>query len=137
PTRELAEQIHEAIDAMGGGTGFKSTTIYGGVSINPQISRLRRGTDIVIACPGRLLDHINQGTIDLRALEVLVLDEADHMFDMGFLPDIRRILAKLPRARQTLLFSATMPEDIRRLAREILDEPVTVEIAHTAPAETV
>ncbi len=137
PTRELAEQIHQALDAMGHGTGLKSTTIYGGVSINPQIARLRRGADIVVACPGRLLDHINQGTINLDALEVLVLDEADHMFDMGFLPDIRRILAKLPRTRQTLLFSATMPTDIRRLARDILNDPATVEIAHTAPADTV
>lgn len=137
PTRELAEQIHEAIGAMGGGIGLKSLTVYGGVSINPQIARLRRGADIVVACPGRLLDHINQRTIDLSALEVLVLDEADHMFDMGFLPNIRRILAKLPRTRQTLLFSATMPTDIRRLAEEILNDPVTVQIAHTAPAETV
>jgi ATP-dependent RNA helicase RhlE len=92
PTRELAEQIHESINALGFQTKLRSMTIYGGVGVNPQIQKLRAGVDIVVACPGRLLDHINQGTINLAQTEVLVLDEADRMFDMGFLPDIRRIL---------------------------------------------
>jgi ATP-dependent RNA helicase RhlE len=116
---------------------LKSITVYGGVGVNPQIEKLRRGVEIVVACPGRLLDHIGQGTIDLSRLEVLVLDEADQMFDMGFLPDIRRILKHLPQKRQTLLFSATMPDDIRRLANDILAEPVTVQVGNTAPPVTV
>jgi len=116
PTRELAEQINEAFAAYGKQTRLTSTTIYGGVGINPQVAALRRGVDIVVACPGRLLDHIGQGNIDLSHLEVLVLDEADQMFDMGFLPDIRRILRAVPKNRQTLLFSATMPDAIRGLA---------------------
>jgi ATP-dependent RNA helicase RhlE len=110
PTRELAEQIHESIKQLSQKTRLKSVTIYGGVPVNPQIEKLKRGVDIVVACPGRLLDHINQGNIDLGGIEVLVLDEADRMFDMGFLPDIRRILKHLPSKRQTLLFSATMPK---------------------------
>ena len=116
PTRELAEQINEAFTAYGQQTRLTSTTIYGGVGSNPQVAALRRGVDIVVACPGRLLDHIGQGNIDLSHLEVLVLDEADQMFDMGFLPDIRRILKAVPKKRQTLLFSATMPDAIRGLA---------------------
>jgi ATP-dependent RNA helicase RhlE len=137
PTRELAEQIHEAIGALGRQTKLRSITIYGGVGVNPQIQKLRAGVDIVVACPGRLLDHINQGTIDLSRIEVLVLDEADRMFDMGFLPDIRRILKHVPAKRQTLLFSATMPDDIRKLAHEVLHNPVTVQVGHTAPVNTV
>jgi len=137
PTRELAEQINEAICVLGKRTGLRSATVYGGVSFNPQVSNLRRGAEIVVACPGRLLDHIGQGTINLSRLEVLVLDEADHMFDMGFLPDIRRILKHLTSRRQTLLFSATMPEDIRSLAGDILNEPVTVRVGDTLAAETV
>jgi ATP-dependent RNA helicase RhlE len=137
PTRELAEQIHEAIGALSGRTGLRSVTVYGGVSIRPQQARLKRGVEIVVACPGRLLDHLSQGTVDLSRLEVLVLDEADQMFDMGFLPDIRRILRHLPAKRQTLLFSATMPTEIRRLSREILHDPVTVQVGSTAPAVTV
>lgn len=137
PTRELAEQIHEHITGLGSKTGLRSVTIYGGVNINPQFEKLRRGVEIIVACPGRLLDHIGQGTVDLSQTEVLVLDEADHMFDMGFLPDIRRILKHLPKKRQTLLFSATMPEEIRRLARDVLSDPVTVQVGHTAPADTV
>ncbi|MFA4829363.1 MAG: DEAD/DEAH box helicase [Thermodesulfovibrionales bacterium] len=137
PTRELAEQIHEHITGLGSKTGLRSVTIYGGVNINPQFEKLRRGVEIIVACPGRLLDHMGQGTVDLSQIEVLVLDEADHMFDMGFLPDIRRILKHLPRKRQTLLFSATMPEEIRRLARDVLNDPVTVQVGHTAPADTV
>ncbi len=137
PTRELAEQIHETINTLGQQTRLRSMTVYGGVNINPQIKKLHTGVEIVVACPGRLLDHINQGTINLSNLEVLVLDEADRMFDMGFLPDIRKIVKRIPANRQTLLFSATMPEDIRRLAHDILNKPVTVQINHSAPASTV
>ena len=137
PTRELAEQIHEAIETLGKKTGLKSITVYGGVNINPQISKLKRGVDIVVACPGRLLDHIGQGTINLRRLEVLVLDEADHMFDMGFLPDIRRILKSIPDNRQTLLFSATMPPQIKKLAHDVLRAPETIQVDNTIAAVTV
>ena len=137
PTRELVEQIHNDIGTLGRKTGLRSVTVYGGVNVNPQISKLRKGVEIVVACPGRLLDLIGQGAINLSALEVLVLDEADHMFDMGFLPDIRRILQNLPRERQTLLFSATMPSDIRRLAEDILHDPASVQVGQTAPAESV
>ncbi|SJZ50660.1 ATP-dependent RNA helicase RhlE [Trichlorobacter thiogenes] len=137
PTRELAEQINDAILELGQQTRLKSITVYGGVNVNPQIEKLKNGVEIVVACPGRLLDHINQGTIDLTNLELLVLDEADQMFDMGFLPDIRRILKHLPSQRQTMLFSATMPTEIRGLAREILRDPATVQVDHVAPAATV
>lgn len=137
PTRELAEQINDAMLELGRQTRLKSITVYGGVGVNPQIEKLKNGVEIVVACPGRLLDHINQGTIDLGSLEVLVLDEADQMFDMGFLPDIRRILKHLPSQRQTLLFSATMPPEIRGLAREILRDPATVQVDTVAPAATV
>ncbi len=136
PTRELAEQIHDAIGVLGKKTGLRSISIYGGVAIGPQIKSGKKA-DIIVACPGRLLDHIGRKTVDLSALEVLVLDEADHMFDMGFLPDIRRILKQVPAKRQTLLFSATMPPEIRRLANESLTDPVTVQVGITAPAETV
>jgi len=137
PTRELAEQINDSLQELGRQTRLKSITVYGGVGVNPQIEKLKNGVEIVVACPGRLLDHINQGTIDLSQLELLVLDEADQMFDMGFLPDIRRILKHLPAQRQTLLFSATMPPEIRGLAREILRDPVTVQVDTVAPAATV
>ncbi len=137
PTRELAEQIHEAIGALGKETGITSTTIYGGVSFAPQYQKLRQGVDIIVACPGRLLDHIGQGTVSLSGLEVLVLDEADQMFDMGFLPAIRQILRSVPAKRQTLLFSATMPDDIRGLANEALSNPVMVQIGRPSPATTV
>ncbi len=137
PTRELAEQIHQTFSSLGQQTGLRSVTVYGGVSINPQIAKLKRGAEVVVACPGRLLDHLRQGTIDLSRLEVLVLDEADQMFDMGFFPDIRRILKHLPSERQTLLFSATMPKEIRHLAQEVLHDAVTVQVGTTAPAETV
>jgi len=137
PTRELAEQIHEAINSLGGQTRLRSLTVYGGGGVNPQVEKLKRGAEIVVACPGRLLDHIGQGTIDLSRLEVLVLDEADQMFDMGFFPDIRRILKHIPRKRQTLLFSATMPDEIRSLAHEVLTDPVTVQVGNTAPPVTV
>ncbi len=137
PTRELSEQTHEAIQQLGRKTGLCSTSIYGGVSINNQINRLRSRVDIISACPGRLLDHIGRGTLDLSKVEVLVLDEADHMFDMGFLPDVRRIVKHLPSHRQTLLFSATMPGEIRSLADDLLSNPVHVEIGGAAPVMTV
>jgi ATP-dependent RNA helicase RhlE len=136
PTRELAEQIHQAIETLGCKTRIRSVTVYGGVGINPQIQKLKHA-DIVVACPGRLLDHIGRSSIDLSKLEVLVIDEADQMFDMGFMPDIRRILKHLPMKRQTLLFSATMPPEIRRLAGNILRDPATVRVGITAPADTV
>jgi ATP-dependent RNA helicase RhlE len=136
PTRELAEQIHQAIEILGHKTRLKSVAIYGGVGINPQIKNLKRA-DIVVACPGRLLDHISRHTVNFSRLEVLVTDEADQLLDMGFLPDIKRILTHLPQKRQTLLFSATMPTEIRRLAKDILRNPVTVQIGTTAPADTV
>ena len=137
PTRELAEQIHVSLNQLGKQSGLRSATIYGGVGINPQISRLKSGVDIVVACPGRLLDHIKQKTINLSQLDVLVLDEADRMFDMGFLPDIRRIVTCLPTRRQTLLFSATMPQEIRHLAKEVLTDPETIQVDVVAPPTTV
>jgi len=137
PTRELAEQIHETTQGLGKQTRLRSVTVYGGVNITPQIQKLRGKAEIVVACPGRLLDHIRQKTINLSHVEVLVLDEADRMFDMGFLPDIRKILNHLPAHRQTLLFSATMPDDIKRLAHDILRNPVTVQINYTLPLTTV
>lgn len=137
PTRELAEQIHQMTRDLGKNTKVRSVSIYGGVSKRTQVSRLRRGVEIVIACPGRLLDIANDGDIDLSGVEVVVLDEADRMCDMGFLPDIRRILKLLPVKRQTLFFAATMPEDIRDLAERILKDPVTVQIGVIAPAKTV
>lgn len=136
PTRELCEQIHQAMETLGRKTRIRSVAVYGGVGINPQIQKLKRA-DIVVACPGRLLDHIGRRTVNLSKLEVLVLDEADQMFDMGFFPDIRRILTSVPQKRQTLLFSATMPSEIRKLAKDILTDPVTVQVGDTAPAETV
>lgn len=137
PTRELAQQIHDAIIELARGTKIRSVTLYGGVNINPQIKALKHGIDIVVACPGRLLDHIQQRTIDISHVETLVLDEADQMFDMGFLPDIRRIIRFLPKQRQTLLFSATMPKAIHELAQEVLYKPVKIEISRIAPATSV
>ncbi len=137
PTRELAEQIHQTAVDLAKNTKIRSATVYGGVSKRPQENALRRGTEIIVACPGRLLDLAREGHADFSHLEVLVLDEADRMCDMGFLPDIRRILKLLPQQRQTLFFSATMPDDIRDLAGDILSDPVTVQIGTIAPAETV
>ena len=137
PTRELAEQIHQATLDLGKHTPVRSVTVYGGVSKNRQVEALRRGAEIVVACPGRLLDLAGDGHIDLSHVEVLVLDESDRMCDMGFLPDIRRILKLVPARRQTLFFSATMPHDIRELADSILKDPVTVQIGLIAPAKTV
>ncbi len=137
PTRELAEQTHEAIGVLGRKTRLKSVTVYGGVGVNPQVEKLKRGPEFVVACPGRLLDHINRRTIDLSRVEVLVIDEADQMFDMGFFPDLKRILACLPKQRQNLLFSATMPKEILHLAKDVLHEPVTLQVGASAPAVTV
>lgn len=137
PTRELAEQIHQMTGDLSRGMNLRSLSIYGGVSKKAQVSALRRGVEIVIACPGRLLDLAGERAIDLREVEVLVLDEADRMCDMGFLPDIRRILKLVPDRRQTLFFSATMPADVRQLAASILIDPVTVQIGAIAPAKTV
>lgn len=137
PTRELAEQTCEVINGLGSRTGLQSIAIYGGVSIEQQIRNLRSGVEIAVACPGRLLDHLWRGTLSLSDLEILVIDEADRMFDMGFLPDIRNILSCIMNRRQTLLFCATMPDNIRRLAREILHDPVTVQVDRQLPAKTV
>ncbi len=137
PTRELAEQTCEVISQLGSKTGSRSVAIYGGVSMEQQNRGLRNGAEIVVACPGRLLDHLWKGTVDLSRLEVLVIDEADRMFDMGFLPSIRGILECILHKHQTLLFSATMPAGIRNLVREILHDPVTVQIDPTMPAKTV
>jgi ATP-dependent RNA helicase RhlE len=129
PTRELAAQVHESFRAYGRHLKLRSTVIFGGVGFNPQATELRRGVDIVVATPGRLLDHVEQRTIDLRQVEILVLDEADRMLDMGFIPAIRRILALLPARRQNLLFSATCPDEIRKLAGSFMRDPATVEVA--------
>ncbi len=137
PTRELAEQIHESAQQLGKFTKIRSMTAYGGVGKGPQIAGLKRGTEIVVACPGRLLDLIGDRHVNLKNLDVLVLDEADQMCDMGFLPDIRRILRHVPAERQTLFFSATMPDDIRNLSSDMLTNPQTVQIGMIAPAETV
>ncbi len=137
PTRELAEQTYEAVTELGQQTGLRSLTIYGGVGMQQQKQGLLNGVEIAVACPGRLLDHLWQGTFDPSYMEVLVIDEADRLFDMGFLPDIRNILKCLPQERQTLLFSATMPRDVRRLVQEVLHDPVTVQIGRMLPATTV
>ncbi len=129
PTRELAAQIGESFRAYGKNTHLRGVVIYGGVNQNRQTNALHGGTDILVATPGRLLDLMNQGFIDLRSIEVFVLDEADRMLDMGFIHDIRKIVAKLPKARQTLFFSATMPPDIRKLADSILHDPASVQVA--------
>jgi len=133
PTRELAEQIHADITKMAKGTGLRSISIYGGVGKHPQIKAIRNGVEIIVACPGRLLDLLNDKAFSLSAVEALVLDEADHMFDKGFLPDIRRIIKQLPVNRQSMVFSATMPKEIRHLAENILKNPETVQINHTQP----
>jgi ATP-dependent RNA helicase RhlE len=137
PTRELAEQTCEVINNLGRYTGLQGVAIYGGVNIVQQNRELRNGAEIVIACPGRLIDHLWKGTINLSGLEILVIDEADRMLDMGFLPDIRNILACILHKHQTLLFSATMPAAIRRMGHEILHDPVNVQVDRTLPAKTV
>ena len=137
PTRELAQQIYETAVEFGKYTKIRSVAIYGGVNKNPQVKKLNHGAEIVVACPGRLLDHVRDGTIDISKVEVLVLDEADTMCDMGFLPDIRRILTYVRNRKQTMFFAATMSDDIRYLSRDMLDDPVAVQIGMIAPAETV
>ncbi|GAB6846637.1 DEAD/DEAH box helicase [Paraburkholderia kururiensis] len=138
PTRELAAQVEESVRAYGKYLKLKSTVMFGGVGINPQIDALRRGVDIVVATPGRLLDHMQQKTIDVSHLEILVLDEADRMLDMGFIHDIKRVLAKLPAKRQNLLFSATFSDEIKALADNLLDSPALIEVARrNTTAETV
>jgi len=137
PTRELAEQTHQAATRLGKSTGLRSVAIYGGVSKGPQLVAVRRGVDIVVACPGRLLDHVDARAVDLSHVEILVVDEADRMCDMGFLPDVRRILTHLPKEKQTLFFSATMPPEIHALADRILDRPATVQVDTIGPAKTV
>ncbi len=137
PTRELAEQINDFTREITQNTHLRSIAIYGGVSKNVQIAKIRKGVDIVVACPGRLLDILRDGEINLMQVETLILDEADHMFDHGFLPDIRRILKKLPYKRQSLVFSATMPKEIRHLAEDVLYNPVTVQINHTKAVQKI
>ena len=137
PTRELAEQIHQATVDFSKNLRVGSMAIYGGVGKAEQLKALRAGAEIVIACPGRLLDLLGEGQIDLSHVEVFVLDEADRMCDMGFLPDVRRVIKHLPTKRQSLFFSATMPDDARGLADTILKNPVTVQIGMTAPVRTV
>ena len=137
PTRELAEQIHQVTRALSVGTKIKSATIYGGVSANRQIQNVKRGVDILVACPGRLLDLMNQGHVKLDRIEVLVLDEADRMFDMGFLPDVRRIIKAVPAKRQTMLFSATFPAEVEQLAAQSLTDPQKIAMGISRPAHTV
>ncbi|OGN76383.1 MAG: RNA helicase [Chloroflexi bacterium GWB2_49_20] len=137
PTRELAEQIHDTISQLGNATNLRSATIYGGVGATPQIKALRSGVEILVACPGRLLDLIAQGHAKLDFVEFLVLDEADRMFDMGFLPDVKRIIARLPVRRQTMLFSATFPREIEQLASQTLRNPQRIAIGLSRPAITV
>jgi len=138
PTRELAAQVGESVATYGRYLPLTSMVIFGGVKINPQIARLRAGVDILVATPGRLLDHVAQKTLDLSAVEILVLDEADRMLDMGFIRDIRRILALLPKQRQNLLFSATYNNEIRSLADTLLDSPAQIEVARrNTPTELV
>jgi len=129
PTRELASQIYENVLSYGKYMPYKSTVVFGGVGINPQIVKFRRGVDIVVATPGRLLDHIGRRTVDLSKVEFLVLDEADRMLDMGFIHDIKKILAILPKKRQNLLFSATFSDDIKRLSDSLLNAPKLIEVA--------
>ena len=129
PTRELAVQVSEAVKTYSRGIAFRSTVVYGGTRIDPEIKILWKGVEILVATPGRLLDHIGQRTVNLSQVEILVLDEADRMLDMGFIPDVRKIIALIPAQRQTLLFSATFSDDIRRLAGEFLHNPETVEVA--------
>ena len=138
PTRELAAQVGESVRDYGSHLPFRTAVIYGGVSINTQIDKLRKGVDVIVATPGRLLDHLQKGTVDLRAIEILVLDEADRMLDMGFIRDIKKIMKVLPKKRQNLLFSATFSKDIRQLAAELLTSPTEIQVAvNGKPAEGI
>lgn len=138
PTRELAVQIEQSVRIYGKYSKQSSAAVYGGVGIGPQVGQLKRGVDILVATPGRLLDHLEQRNVDLSGVEVLVLDEADRMLDMGFINDIKRILAKLPKRRQNLLFSATFPASIKALADSLLNAPVTIEVERqSSTVETI
>ncbi|WP_255989883.1 DEAD/DEAH box helicase [Chitinolyticbacter albus] len=138
PTRELAAQVEESVRNYGKHVKLKSMVMFGGVSINPQIEKLKKRIDILVATPGRLLDHVSQGTIDLSAIEILVLDEADRMLDMGFIHDIKKVLALLPQKRQNLLFSATFSDEIKELADRLLDNPALIEVARrNATADSI
>ncbi|MCO5095919.1 MAG: DEAD/DEAH box helicase [Rhodocyclaceae bacterium] len=138
PTRELAMQVHESVQTYGKYVPLRDLVVYGGVDIKPQTEALRKGVEIVVATPGRLLDHVQQKSVNFNSVEVLVLDEADRMLDMGFIPDIKRILAMLPKERQSLLFSATFSEEIKKLADSMLKAPVLIEVARrNAVTETV
>ena len=137
PTRELAIQIDAEIRSLARFTKIETATLFGGIPISKQVRALKRSPEILVGCPGRVLDLIGQRILELGSIDTLVLDEADHMFDMGFLPDIERILAKLPSDRQNLLFSATMPKSIRSLANKVLDKPHVVELAHSKPAAQI
>ncbi|MBN1361455.1 MAG: DEAD/DEAH box helicase [Sedimentisphaerales bacterium] len=138
PTRELAAQVEKAMLDYGRFLDLRTLAIYGGVNINGQFGALRHGVDVVVATPGRLMDHMERGTVDLRQIEVLVLDEADRMLDMGFIKDVRKIIATLPRRRQTLLFSATISPEVRTLAGDALKSPITIQIGRPRnPIESV
>jgi len=137
PTRELALQIQAETDLLARKVDVETVALIGGVPMGKQLRALQRDPEIVVGCPGRVLDLMGQGKLDLGGVDTLVLDEADHMFDMGFLPDLRRILRELPHDRQNLLFSATMPGPIRKLANDLLDDPHVVELAPSAPAEAI
>jgi ATP-dependent RNA helicase RhlE len=138
PTRELAIQVHESVKAYGKHVPLRSFVVYGGININPQIEELKKGVEILVATPGRLLDLIGQKALNLGKVQILVLDEADRMLDMGFIPDIKRIIALVPAMRQTLLFSATFPEEIRKLSAQFQKDPETIEVARrNTPAELV
>ena len=138
PTRELAAQVEESVRTYGKYLTLRTCVVFGGVDIDPQIKALRAGVEILVATPGRLLDHVQQKTVNLARVEILVLDEADRMLDMGFMPDIKRIIALLPQQRQNLLFSATFSDEITRLAKQILRSPVSIEVARrNAPTELV
>ena len=138
PTRELAAQVGESVETYAKYLPLKSTVVFGGVKINRQIERIRRGVDILVATPGRLLDHVSQGTVDLSQVDILVLDEADRMLDMGFINDIRKVLKLLPKKKQTLLFSATFSNDIKKLANGLMNNPALIEVArHNTASETV
>lgn len=134
PTRELAVQVQQSVRTYGRYLSLRSAVVYGGVGFRPQAQTLRRGVDILVATPGRLLDHVSQATVDLSKVEILILDEGDRMLDMGFIHDIKRILSKLPAKRQNLLFSATFSPEIRRLADGLLNHPARIEVEDTRPA---
>ena len=137
PTRELAEQIHQVVRALSAGTRLRSATIYGGVTASRQIKALKEGAEILVACPGRLLDLVQQRYVRLERIEILVLDEGDRMFDMGFLPDVKRIIKAVPAQRQTMLFSATFPAEVELLAAQSLTDPQRISMGLSRPAHTV